>query len=189
MALGRINHTGLAAATGLSQLDLLRAEVRGWVLVGEQGWTGEEGRATSQSRSGPPPIATASSGSGEAGALTSLPSHSTRVSSSRDQPLPVTGWSGRTDWGSASSRSPARRISSNYKRQVEKKLSISSQTLLNNFSTFSSAKHITSVILSLLGEAGQPEHLSPLGQAHQDPLDLLARLGRGGVILSCKASE
>ena len=97
MALGRFNLTGLTAAAGIALHDLLRAEVRGWVLVEEQGWTGEEGRATSQSRSGPLPITAASSGTGEAGATTSLPSHSTRVSISRDQLLPVTGWSGKTD--------------------------------------------------------------------------------------------
>ena len=71
------------------------------------------------------------------------------------------------------------------KRQVEYK---SSRTLLNTFSTFSSTKLITSVIFSLLGEGGQPKQLSPPVQAHQAPLGLFTRLGRGGVILSCKAS-
>ena len=37
MALGSINLTGLAATTGLSLHDLLRAEVRGWVLVVKEG--------------------------------------------------------------------------------------------------------------------------------------------------------
>ena len=71
------------------------------------------------------------------------------------------------------------------KRQVEYK---SSRALLNTFSTFSTSKLITSVIFSLLGEGGQPKQLSPPVQAHQDPFGLFTRLGRGGVILSCKAS-
>ena len=37
MALGSTNLTGLATSTGISLHDLLRAEVRGWVLVVKEG--------------------------------------------------------------------------------------------------------------------------------------------------------